>query len=116
MAETGGIISLISGRKGRIPSSWKELLQLSLTGAIWVLGNKLIIYTQKHIISTMFSSFHFYIMGLLYLKKSGFLNNLNIDAIRRKSMNSILNFSFYKKSGIPEKEGEMASLIDTPTH
>ena len=25
-------------------------------------------------------------------------------------MNSILNFSFYKKSEIPEKEGEMASL------
>ena len=50
-------------------------------------------------------------MGLLYLKKSGFVNNLNIDAIRRKSMNSILNLSFYQKSGIPEKEGEMASLI-----
>ena len=39
------------------------------------------------------------------------MNNLNIDAIRRKSMNSILNFSFYQKSGIPEKEGEMASLF-----
>ena len=50
-------------------------------------------------------------MGLLYLKKSGFVNNLNSDAIRRTSMNSILNFSFYQKSGIPEKEGEMASLI-----
>ena len=25
-------------------------------------------------------------------------------------MNSILNFSFYKKSGIHEKDGEMASL------
>ena len=53
-------------------------------------------------------------MGLLYLnKKSGFVSNLiilNIDAIRRKSMISILKFSFYQKSGIPEKEGEMASL------
>ena len=48
-------------------------------------------------------------MGLLYLKKSGFVNDLKIDAIRRKSMNSILNFSFYQKSGIPEK-GEIASL------
>ena len=28
-------------------------------------------------------------------------------------MNSILNFSFYQKSGIPEK-GEMASLINSP--
>ena len=45
-------------------------------------------------------------MGLMYLKKKKWI----CKQFENKSMNLILNLSFYQKSGIPEKEGKMASL------
>ena len=45
-------------------------------------------------------------MGLMYLKKKWICKQFE-----NKSMNLILNLSFYQKSGIPEKEGKMASLL-----
>ena len=54
----------------------------------------------------MFSSFHFYVMGLMYF----FFLKWICKQFENKSMNLILNLSFYQKSGIPEKEGKVASL------
>ena len=51
----------------------------------------------------MFSS---YVMGLMYF----FFLKWICKQFENKSMNLILNFSFYQKSGIPEKEGKVASL------
>ena len=47
-------------------------------------------------------------MGLMYLKKKWICKQFE-----NKFMNLILNLSFYQKSGIPDKEGKMASLLKT---
>ena len=45
-------------------------------------------------------------MGLMY-----FLKKWICKQFENKFMNLILNLSFYQKSGIPDKEGKMASLL-----